>query len=116
MHPFGRFSDGAKEALTLAQEEAERARHTYIGTEHLLLGVVRVGDGRAATVLNGMCVDIDRVRRMIDPLLGRNAPQKREQGIIPTSRVKVVVELSFEEARRRGDGEVGTPSTSCSVG
>lgn len=95
-------------ALTLAQEEAERAHHTYIGTEHLLLGVLREGDGRAAAILNGFGVEIDGVRRMIASVLGRNAPMRRVQGIIPTSRVKVVVELSFEEARRRGDGEVGT--------
>jgi ATP-dependent Clp protease ATP-binding subunit ClpA len=93
--------------LTLAQEEAERSRHSYIGTEHLLLGLLREHDGLAARVLANLGIDIDAVRRVIESVLGRNERIIIQQ-IIPTSRVKKVIELAFEEARRMGHDHVGT--------
>ncbi|MGH7760250.1 MAG: Clp protease N-terminal domain-containing protein [Candidatus Dormibacteraceae bacterium] len=107
MYPFERFNEDAKKSLTLAQEEAERSHHSYIGTEHLLLGLLRVQKGTAYRVLTGLGVDIVTVRGVIKSVLGRNE-RILIQSIIPTSRVKKVIELSFEEARRMGDNEVDT--------
>jgi ATP-dependent Clp protease ATP-binding subunit ClpA len=107
VYPFERFTERAKKVLTLAQEEAERSRHSYIGTEHLLLGLLREHDGLAARVLANLGVDIDAVRQVIESVLGRNERIIIQQ-IIPTSRVKKVIELSFEESRRMGHDYVGT--------
>jgi ATP-dependent Clp protease ATP-binding subunit ClpC len=107
MYPFERFTEDAKRALTLAQEEAERSHHSYIGTEHLLLALLRVQDGVACRVLTDLGVDIGTVREVIKSVLGRNERIIVQQ-IIPTSRVKRVIELSFEEAMRLGHSEVDT--------
>jgi ATP-dependent Clp protease ATP-binding subunit ClpA len=107
MYPFERFTERSKKVLTLAQEEAERSRHSYIGTEHLLLGLLREREGLAAIVLDNLGVDIGMVRQTIESVLGRNERIIIQQ-IIPTSRVKKVIELSFEEARRLGHNYVGT--------
>ncbi|MGH7882751.1 MAG: ATP-dependent Clp protease ATP-binding subunit, partial [Candidatus Dormibacteraceae bacterium] len=106
-YPFERFTERAKKVLTLAQEEAERSHHSYIGTEHLLLGLLREGEGLAAKVLNNLGVEISKVRQTIESVLGRNERIIIQQ-IIPTSRVKKVIEISFEEARRMGHNYVGT--------
>ena len=72
LYPFERFTERAKKVLTLAQEEAERSHHSYIGTEHLLLGLLREGEGLAAKVLNNLGVEINKVRSTIESVLGRN--------------------------------------------
>lgn len=107
MYPFERFSEATKRVLTLAQEEAERAHHSYIGTEHILLGLLRERDTVASVVLDRINVDIDEVRRAIDTILGAHERIHIHQ-IIPTSRVKTLIEISFTEARRMGDSFVGT--------
>jgi hypothetical protein len=107
MYPFERFTEDAKRTLTLAQEEAERSHHSYIGTEHLLLGLIRVEKGIACRVLTDLGVDIGAVRKAIEGVIGRNERIIIQQ-IIPTSRVKRVIELSFEEAMRLGHNEVDT--------
>jgi ATP-dependent Clp protease ATP-binding subunit ClpA len=107
VYPFERFTERAKKVLTLAQEEAARSHHSYIGTEHLLLGLLREHDGLAAQVLASLGVDTDSVREVIRSVLGRNERTVIQQ-IIPTSRVKKVIEISFEEARRMGNDSVGT--------
>jgi len=107
MYPFARFTEMAKKVLTLAQEEAERSHHSYIGTEHLLLGLLRQEEGVAATALNHLGVEIATVRSTIDSVLGRNQRIIIQQ-LIPTNRVKKVIEISFEEARRMGNNYVGT--------
>src|SRR5947209_5195750 len=107
MYPFERFTERAKKVLTLAQEEAERSHHSYIGTEHLLLGLLREGEGLAAKVLNNLGIEINKVRATIESVLGRNERIIIQQ-IIPTSWVKKVIEISFEEARRMGTNYVGT--------
>jgi ATP-dependent Clp protease ATP-binding subunit ClpA len=107
VYPFERFTERAKKVLTLAQEEAERSHHSYIGTEHLLLGLLREGEGLAGKVLNNLGVDINRVRQTIEFVLGRNEAIIFQQ-IIPTSRVKKVIEISFQEATRMGHNYVGT--------
>ena len=107
VYPFERFTERAKKVLTLAQDEAERSHHSYIGTEHLLLGLLREQEGLAAHVLANLGVDIEGVRTVIESVLGRNERIIIQQ-IIPTSRVKKVIELSFEESRRMGHNYVGT--------
>ncbi len=107
MYPFERFTNRAKKVLTLAQEEAERRHHSYIGTEHLLLGLMREGEGVAAIALDRLKVEINTVRTSIESALGRNEGIIIQQ-IIPTSRVKRVIEIAFEEARKTGQNYVGT--------
>lgn len=107
MYPFERFTERAKTVLTLAQEEAERAHHSYIGTEHLLLGLLREVDCSAAQVLSNLGIEIGAVRQTIEAVLGKNERVIIQQ-IIPTSRVKKVIEIAFEESRRTGYSYVGT--------
>src|SRR6266852_1907436 len=107
VYPFERFTELAKKVLAVAQEEAESSHHSYIGTEHVLLGLLREGDGIAAKVLNNLGVEIEKVRQTVESLVGRDKGLTVLQQIIPTSRVKKVIELSFEEARRTGHNYVG---------
>ena len=101
MYPFERFTERAKKVLTLAQEEAERSHHSYIGTEHLLLGLLREGEGLAAKVLNNLGVEINKVRATIESLLGHNERIIIQQ-IILTSRVTSWAHLLQEAARLLG--------------
>jgi len=107
MYPFERFTEDAKRTLTLAQEEARRSHHSYIGTEHLLLGVIRVEKGAAHVVFEALGITEAPVRNMINAVIGRHE-RTVVNNIIPTSRVKTVIEMSFEEARRMGHHEVDT--------
>jgi ATP-dependent Clp protease ATP-binding subunit ClpC len=107
IYPFETFTESAKRALTMAHEEAERSHHAYIGTEHLLLGLLREDEGLAGKVLNNLGVELTTVRSAIESVLGRNQRGIIQQ-IVPTSRVKKVIEISFEEARRMRDNYVGT--------
>jgi ATP-dependent Clp protease ATP-binding subunit ClpC len=107
MYAFERFTEGAKKTLTLAQEEAERARRSYIGTEHLLLGLLRVEGSLAHAALGKFGVEIPKVREAIESALEREE-RVLIQKIIPTSRVKKVIEISFDEAKRMGHNYVGT--------
>jgi ATP-dependent Clp protease ATP-binding subunit ClpA len=107
MYPFERFTERAKKVLTFAQEEAERAHHSYIGTEHLLLGLLREGEGLAAVALKNLGADLEKVRHTLEAVLGRNERIIIQQ-IIPTSRVKKVIEIAFEEATGMGHNYVGT--------
>jgi ATP-dependent Clp protease ATP-binding subunit ClpC len=108
VYPFEKFTELAKKVLALAQEEAERSHHSYIGTEHVLLGLLREGDGIAGKVLNNLGVEIEKVRQTVESLVGRDKGLTVLHQIIPTSRVKKVIELSFEEARRTGHNYVGS--------
>jgi ATP-dependent Clp protease ATP-binding subunit ClpC len=94
--------------LLLAQEEAERSGHSYIGTEHLLLGILRETDGIGAQALTSVGIDIPMVRQTIESVLSGHRAAPPVQHIIPTSRVKRVIEISFEEARRMGNNYIGT--------
>jgi flavin reductase (DIM6/NTAB) family NADH-FMN oxidoreductase RutF len=107
MYPFEKFTEDAKRTLTLAQDEAERARHSYIGTEHLLLGLLRGESGPARRVLTELGISIEPVREVIQSVLGSNE-LIRTQSIIPTSRVKRVIEIAFGEARRMGHDSVNS--------
>jgi ATP-dependent Clp protease ATP-binding subunit ClpA len=106
MYPFEQFTERARAALTLAQQEAEAAHHSYIGTEHLLLGLLREEGGLARHVLNALGVELEPARAAIAKALGE--PRIIVQQVVPTSRVKQVIEISFEEARRMGHSFVGT--------
>src|SRR3954454_9998412 len=96
---FDKFTERARKVLTLAQEEAQRFNHNYIGTEHILLGLVREGDGVAARVLSNLGVQLPQVRVAVEARIGRSETMiKGEIGLTP--RAKKVVELSVDEARR----------------
>jgi hypothetical protein len=101
LYPFERFTESAKKVLMLAQEEAERSHHSYIGTEHLLLALLRQPDTTAAEVLRDLGIEADTVRATIQSVLGREERILIQQ-MIPTSRVKKVIEIAFDEAGRRG--------------
>src|SRR6187399_668182 len=104
---FDKFTDRARRVLTLAQEEAQRFNHNYIGTEHLLLGLVREGDGVAAKVLNNLGVELSKVRSAVEFIIGRG--EKSVSGEIGlTPRAKKVIELAVEEARRLNHSYIGT--------
>jgi ATP-dependent Clp protease ATP-binding subunit ClpA len=106
MYPFAQFTERARIVLTLAQQEAEASRHSYIGTEHLLIGVLREEGGLGQIVLKALGVDLEPARAAILAMLG--APRTIVGEIVPTSRVKRVIEISFEESRRQGHNYVGT--------
>jgi methylenetetrahydrofolate dehydrogenase (NADP+)/methenyltetrahydrofolate cyclohydrolase len=104
---FDKFTERARRVLTLAQEEALRFNHNYIGTEHLLLGLVRDGEGVAATVLASMGVELDKMRSAVEFMIGRGEqPVYGEIGLTP--RAKKVIELSVDEARGLGEDHIGT--------
>lgn len=104
---FNRFSARARAVLALAQEEAQRFNHSYIGTEHLLLGLVREGEGVAAKVLSNMGVELNRVRNAIEFIIGRG--ERATTGDIGlTPRARKVIELAVDEARRLGHHYIGT--------
>jgi len=104
---FDRFTERARKVLTLAQEEAQRFNHNYIGTEHLLLGLVREGEGVAAKVLSNLGVELTKVRSAVEFIIGRGERQVvGEIGLTP--RAKKVIELAVDEARRLGHHYIGT--------
>ena len=107
MDRFDKFTDRARKVLTLAQDEAQRFNHNYIGTEHLLLGLVREGDGVAARVLENLNVELPKVRTAVEFIIGRgDRPVVGEVGLTP--RAKRVIELAIDEARRLGHNYIGT--------
>ena len=104
---FDKFTERARRVLTLAQEEAQRFNHNYIGTEHLLLGLVREGDGVAAKVLSNLGVELNKVRSAVEFIIGRGDKQSSgEIGLTP--RAKKVIELAVDEARRLNHSYIGT--------
>jgi ATP-dependent Clp protease ATP-binding subunit ClpC len=104
---FDKFTERARKVLTLAQEEAQRFNHNYIGTEHLLLGLVREGEGVAAKVLANMGVELNKVRSAVEFIIGRgDRVVMGEIGLTP--RAKKVIELAVDEARRLNHHYIGT--------
>src|SRR3954447_10609457 len=107
MANFDKFTERARKVLQLAQEEAQRFNHNYIGTEHLLLGLVREGDGVAARVLGNMNVQLPKVRSAVEFIIGRGeATVIGEIGLTP--RAKKVLELAVDEGRRLNHHYIGT--------
>ena len=104
---FEKFSERARRVLSLAQEEAQRFNHNYIGTEHILLGLVRETEGVAARVLANLGIDLTKVRSAVEFIIGRGEkPVQGEIGLTP--RAKKVVELAVDEARRMNHNYIGT--------
>ena len=104
---FEKFSERARRVLSLAQEEAQRFNHNYIGTEHILLGLVRETEGVAARVLANLGIDLNKVRSAVEFIIGRGEkPVQGEIGLTP--RAKKVVELAVDEARRMNHTYIGT--------
>ena len=104
---FEKFSVRARRVLSLAQDEAQRFNHNYIGTEHILLGLVRETEGVAARVLSSLSVDLSKVRSAVEFIIGRGEkPAQGEIGLTP--RAKKVVELAVDEARRMNHTYIGT--------
>jgi ATP-dependent Clp protease ATP-binding subunit ClpA len=104
---FEQFTERARKVLSLSQEEAQRFNHNYIGTEHLLLGLVREGDGVAAKVLDKLGVELEKARNAVEFIIGRGDRMVvGEVGLTP--RAKKVIELAVDEARRLNHHYIGT--------
>jgi ATP-dependent Clp protease ATP-binding subunit ClpA len=107
MDRFDKFTDRARKAMTLAQDEAQRFNHNYIGTEHLLLGLLREGEGVAARVLENLGADLAKIRTATEFIIGRgDRPVSGEVGLTPRGRR--TIELAIDEARRLGHNYIGT--------
>ncbi|MFH1647807.1 MAG: ATP-dependent Clp protease ATP-binding subunit [Chloroflexota bacterium] len=104
---FEKFSERARRVLTVAQEEARNLNHSYIGTEHILLGLVREEEGVAARVLTNLGIGLGKVRSAVEFIIGRGEkPGSGETGLTP--RAKKVIELAIDEARQMGHNYIGT--------
>jgi ATP-dependent Clp protease ATP-binding subunit ClpC len=104
---FEKFSERARRVLTIAQEEARNLNHSYIGTEHILLGLVREEEGVAARVLTNLGIGLGKVRSAVEFIIGRGEkPGSGETGLTP--RAKKVIELAIDEARQMGHNYIGT--------
>jgi hypothetical protein len=104
---FERFTDRARRVVVLAQEEARLLNHNYVGTEHLLLGLIHEGEGVAARALESLDVSLEAVRARVEEIIGQG--QSAPTGHIPfTPRVKKVLELSLREALQLGHNYIGT--------
>ena len=104
---FERFTDQARRVVVLAQEEARLLGHGYIGTEHILLGLLAEGEGLAAQALASLEISLDAAREQVAEIIGQGTGQP--SGHIPfTPRTKKVLELSLREAQRLGDSYIGT--------
>jgi len=104
---FERFTDRARRVVVLAQEEARMLNHNYIGTEHLLLGLIHEGDGVAAKALESLNISLGAVREQVQEIIGKG--QQAPSGHIPfTPRAKKVLELSLREALQLGHNYIGT--------
>lgn len=107
MGPFDRFNDRAKRVLALAQDEAIRFGHNYIGTEHLLLGVIREGESIAARVLDALGIELSKARSAVEFMIGRGRDATTPSEITLHPRVKKVIELAIDESRKLGHSHVG---------
>ncbi|GAA1733691.1 ATP-dependent Clp protease ATP-binding subunit [Microbacterium paludicola] len=104
---FERFTDRARRVVVLAQEEAKMLNHNYIGTEHILLGLIHEGEGVAAKALESLGISLDAVREQVQDIIGQG--QQQPTGHIPfTPRAKKVLELSLREALQLGHNYIGT--------
>ncbi len=105
---FDRFTDRARKVMNLAKQEAQRLNHEYIGTEHILLGLIQEGSGVAASVLKNLGIDLKKIRSEIEKIV-KGSPTMVTMGSLPfTPRAKKVLELSLEEASQLGHNYIGT--------
>ena len=105
---FNRFTERARKVLVLAKEEARRFSHDYIGTEHILLGLIREGEGVACAVLQNLGVDLERLKVEIEKLISPGSVAQVLGDIPFTPRAKKILELAAEEARSLGHNYIGT--------
>jgi len=105
---FERFTDRARSVVVLAQEEARMLGHNYIGTEHLLLGLVHEGQGVAARALASLGISLEAVRQQVEEIIGQGQAPVLSGHIPFTPRAKKVLELSWREARQLGHNYIGT--------
>jgi hypothetical protein len=104
---FGKFTDGARQVLTLALDESQRLNHNYLGTEHFLLGLIRGEEGIAAQALRNLGLELEKVRIAVEFIIGRgDRPVVGEVGLTP--RAKRVIELAIDESGRLGHDYIGT--------
>jgi hypothetical protein len=104
---FERFTDRARRVVVLAQEEARMLNHNFIGTEHILLGLIREGQGLAASALQSLDISLEAVRQQVEQIIGRG--EQAPSGHIPfTPRAKKVLELSLRESHMLGHDYIGT--------
>ena len=104
---FERFTDRARRVVVLAQDEAKMLNHNYIGTEHILLGLIHEGEGVAAKALEQMGISLEAVREQVEEVIGHG--QTQPTGHIPfTPRAKKVLELSLREALQMNHSYIGT--------
>ena len=101
------FTERARRSIVLAQEEAQRLGNNYIGTEHILLGIISEGESLAAKVLESLGVNLAKVRQEVEAIVGRGG-QSMQQEMVFTPRAKRVIELAFEEARQLNHNYIGT--------
>ena len=101
------FTERARRSIVLAQEEAQRLGNNYIGTEHILLGIISEGESLAAKVLETLGVNLAKVRQEVEAIVGRGG-QTVQQEMVFTPRAKRVIELAFEEARQLNHNYIGT--------
>jgi ATP-dependent Clp protease ATP-binding subunit ClpC len=105
---YERFTDRARKVMQLANQEAQRFNHEYIGTEHVLLGLIKEGSGVAANVLKNLDIDLRKIRMEVEKLV-QSGPDMVTMGKLPqTPRAKKVIEYSMEEARNLNHNYVGT--------
>jgi len=105
---YERLTDRARKVMALANQEAQRFNHEYIGTEHILLGLVKEGSGVGANVLKNLGIDLRKVRLEVEKLV-KSGPEMVTMGKLPqTPRAKKVVEYAIEEARNLNHNYVGT--------
>ncbi|MBD3246272.1 MAG: AAA domain-containing protein [Candidatus Omnitrophica bacterium] len=105
---FNRFTERARKVLVLAKEEARRFNHDYIGTEHILLGLIREGEGVACAVLQNLGVDLERLRMELEKLISPGSVSSVLGDVPFTPRAKKALELAAEEARSLGHNYIGT--------
>src|SRR3954451_25362025 len=106
MRMFERFTDRARRVVVLAQEEARMLSHNYIGTEHILLGLIHEGEGIAAKALESLDISLEAVRAQVEEVIGQG--QQAPSGHIPfTPRAKKVLDLSLREALQIGHSYIG---------
>jgi len=105
---YERFTDRARKVMQLANQEAQRFNHEYIGTEHILLGLVKEGSGVAANVLKNLDIDLRKIRLEVEKIV-QSGPDMVTMGKLPqTPRAKKVIDYSIEEARNLNHNYVGT--------
>lgn len=105
---YERFTDRSRKVMQLANQEAQRFNHEYIGTEHVLLGLIKEGSGVAATVLNNLGIDLRKIRLEVEKIV-QSGPDMVNMGKLPqTPRTKKVIEYAMDEARKLNHNYVGT--------